>query len=630
MSLTLLTPPPPLIFSADLTSVRLLASGAFENGAKAVNTLSVSGNTATGVNFIFYYGSAPVLMTSASVPDSSGNQFLAGSGTPVPAADLLVYFKANARLNADFEITAVAGNVVFTAKNKGASYNCVPDTADVINTTVGASEVSQDNYTIAFKLYLENAENTGFDLIYKANLQLLPGKAEAMAYIGDKLHSAITKTIRQELPEQPTNAPLLCKKSCRKYYFDFAESYGNPIVVQPPVTSAIYTVIHGGLSSIGQFRNTCLELLAPAELNNDRFLRQGPKEFYTRAAQPQYLFFCNTRAARSVDLVFEFEFFDSETTYVNTIPGIAMDELRKYAFNVDFETAYAEPIDGQIVRCYKVYLKSGSDVVSETITYFLDYTFSQYLRYFLNWSSLGALDSRYTKGKGTTEIALSNKTGQRIAAMGENIQFGQSFTYDSKIKRSFSVATGWLQRKQLLANADFFLSNIKYRFSNSMLLPIVTPAGKIKEITDGENLYAQVFEYEYLFEDHAYTDGDAEDETLSIGIFGFNLGLSGSGTEIDPTVPSWVKAITRADIDRWNANNNVEVIPAPASAQIGGFFTLAWTPLLKAKYGDYGRFLVEMGNSYQPVPITITKDGDGKPLAYIFELSGINTLIHVL
>jgi hypothetical protein len=199
----------------------------------------------------------------------------------------------------------------------------------------------------------------------------------------------------------------------------------------------------------------------------------------------------------------------------------------------------------------------GGTRVSEEKTFLLDYSFRNFIRFFLNWSSFGAFDSRLTYGKGESEYDLAYKLADRIASVGEDIKSGKSLIFDSKLVRSFKVATGWLTRKELIANADFFLSNLKYRYFESMMLPIQIASGKIGEIQDGNNLYAQKFEYQYLIEDHAYTEGDGEDVGFSLpgfatGNVGFVPGVN-TGIETDPTVGTWIKAITPADIARWNA-----------------------------------------------------------------------------
>ena len=71
-------------------------------------------------------------------------------------------------------------------------------------------------------------------------------------------------------------------------------------------------------------------------------------------------------------------------------------------------------------------------------------------------------------------------------------------------------------------------------------------------------------------------------------------------------------------------------VNAQASDQVDGIYTLIWDADKKNRYGSYGRFQVEMSNSYQTVPITILKDGSGKPTSYQFQLDGIDSLIHII
>jgi hypothetical protein len=46
----------------------------------------------------------------------------------------------------------------------------------------------------------------------------------------------------------------------------------------------------------------------------------------------------------------------------------------------------------------------------------------------------------------------------------------------------------------------------------TLLLPIKVTSKTVPELQDGNNLYAQKFEYEYLFDDNAYTEGDISGE----------------------------------------------------------------------------------------------------------------------
>lgn len=549
MSIVITQTPPSLIFSADLISVKFACSDYLSNyGANAINTLAISTTTA-GFIFAIKYGSKAVNMLAATTPDDSGLQFLAGAS----AADLIPYFQANYDLNNDFVITSSGSNLVFTAKNKGYGFNF---NGVGSNITAGIPQTIKPNYTVLFKLYLENATYTGFDLIYTANLNIIagtPGYVEAP--IGERLHSAITRTLREEYPDQPAEGMLLCKKSCRKYYFQYAESYGEPIAVRKLYTSEQFTAVHGGFSTLAQFNQTLISLIAPGAAITDRFLKQGNTEVYTRSNQPQYLYFFNTRATRSISVKVLFTFIDDTTELREVLSATSLESFRKYAFNVRFDQI-SIGLTKQVVK-YKIYLESESERVSEERTYWLDYKLRNYVRYFLSWSSFGSFDSRICFGKGESEFELFTKNANRIARQGDDIKAGTSFTYNSKIQRSFKVATGFMSRRELIGNADFFLSNFKYRYSGGLLLPIEVVSGKISELQDGEHLMAQRFDYRYLFDDHAYTEGDAEDPGASAGSFFFSasaIGQIATGLEeTDPTVPSWVKAIKLADINKWNA-----------------------------------------------------------------------------
>lgn len=74
-----------------------------------------------------------------------------------------------------------------------------------------------------------------------------------------------------------------------------------------------------------------------------------------------------------------------------------------------------------------------------------------------------------------------------------------------------------------------------------------------------------------------------------------------------------------------------EPLVALASAQIAGIFNVLWNDAKVSQFGVYGRFKVEQAGTYQDVPITINKDiTTNKPTSYDFNLSGIDSLIHII
>lgn len=112
-------------------------------------------------------------------------------------------------------------------------------------------------------------------------------------------------------------------------------------------------------------------------------------------------------------------------------------------------------------------------------------------------------------------------------------------------------------------------------------------------------------------------------------------------TPVKPTIPANCIVVDYAYIPAIGspyllAGQSISVtsaapIPALTSSQVSGIFTLTWNSARVAQFGVYGRFLVEQGNTYQTVPITIIKDiSTNNPTAYEFDLSNIDSLIHII
>lgn len=620
MSVALVTTPQPVSFSADNIIARFACTNYLSQaGIASVNEIDFSAGFASAT---IKYGLRTIQMNAKapSSVDDSGNDF-----SNVDIASALLGFKSNYQLSKDFDITAQGSKIIFTAKAKALGFNF---SSGGINTIAGRADVKLPNYGVYFKLYLEKSDYSGFEVIYETTLQVQFGSsAIAEAQIGDKLHAKITETLRKEFPDQPQIGVLECGKSCRKFYFEFAESYGDQPVVRKLSTSATYTVIHGGLSTIAQFNKTVLSLIAPSTPENDRFLKQGNSSCYTRTNQPQYLYFLNTRTSLPAAR-FQAKFTYSDgSTYTWSVLRIGFDSFRKYAYNVQFDH-FGDIHENKTAVKYEVWIDDNNGVhLSEIRTFYLDYSSRTQVRYFISWSSFGSLDSRVCYGKSESEYELFNNTAKRVVRAGDDIKAGSSLTFDSKINRSFTVATGWMNRHDLLLNADFFLSNFKYRYTGGLMLPIYIAPGKIPEIKDQENLLAQQFEYKYHFDDHNYTEGDAEDTGVSISNFFFSSAsvASPSGiTETDPTVPAWVKSITAADISKWN---QAFVAGLNQNNFSGSYYDLQNKPTSLSQFtndlGNYGNWITDAQASAWTI-WGAHFDGNGNILGDISEIRNLN------
>lgn len=518
MSVSLITSPAEYAFSGDQLKVSFQCTNTMEvEGVRSSNSLGVYSAFTAGETITIKYGSNVIVMTAAAVPDDSGFQFPSGM---TGGSLLKQFFLDNFLLNRDYDITATGLFLFFTAKKKALGYDFTyasESRHQLVNISAGVVAKEKANYSVYFQLWCENASGT-YEMFYDNKLPLIYGSnGVAEILIGDKLHEYISPQIRELLPDIPGGAPLLCSKSCRKYYFVWAESYGTPVTIFKLHKSAVFTVLFGGMSTIGQATQ-----MLPALLTTSggllKFLKQGSSLNSTRTNQRQYLYFFNPLPSFTYNFRCRLRFTDgTKAPLFNLFDGNVL-LFSKYGFRVGYDDVFNENDHvGKTLLAYDIWITDTNDVrITETQTYLVDYRPLQNIRYFINWSSWGTMDSRMFYGKGSLEFDLVQSEADKVSSDPSAISFGNSLVYDIKLTSKFSVTTGFIKnRSQLIFNRDFFLSALKYRVLGDLLLPIKVTSKTIPELEDGNNLLAQKFEYQYLFDDHAYTEGDIQEPGMS-------------------------------------------------------------------------------------------------------------------
>jgi hypothetical protein len=509
MSVTLTSQPGEISFSADFINAGFQVAGHLTvQGVKSVNTIPI-GSLTQPKDYVIQYGNTTVIMTAKTNPDNSGNEFPYIpwiTEAPAAAEAALPYFQRHPILSTDFDITSTSDNkLVFTAKKFGIDYDFV-----TYNTLPGQAPKLKENYSVFVKLMIQDVIGSGYSEAYSAHLTLANGTNEATALFGDKLHQRLTADLHKYGPEIPASNAVFCNVSSRKYFFQYGESFGQPAVLSTLKNSPIYTVVHGGLSHRAKGRESLLSLLKPGTIANDRFLIQGPAEVSTREDQPQYLYFLNTRALVNTTIQCKFHFEDGTSAQI-PLETYSLAKYGKFGFKVQFDKIFnREDYPVRKVKKYQIWLSApDGSAISEIRSYVLDYSYRAYYKYFLSWNSWGALESRMFYGKGSVEFDLVQSVAERNTAVLNAISQGSSMVYNTSIQTKFSCTTGFIANKSLLVlNREFFVSAFKYILSGGNLLPIRVTSKTIGEIEDGNNLFAQKFEYQYQFEDHAYTEGD--------------------------------------------------------------------------------------------------------------------------
>ncbi|RYF94491.1 MAG: hypothetical protein EOO02_23630, partial [Chitinophagaceae bacterium] len=263
-------------------------------------------------------------------------------------------------------------------------------------------------------------------------------------------------------------------------------------------------MIQGGLSFQGKATKSVSGLIAPSVISSDRFLKQGSTSQFTRDDQPQFLSFYNTRASKAGVKLYVYHYFSDSTNGDAELYTLNLDQYKKFAFNVSPGNVYAG--SKTLVR-YDVWLiDTDGNRISEKQYYFIDRKPQNFVRYFLNWSSWGAMDSRYFTGKATPGIELDYQKANRFLKKGYRIADGNAKIFAKTSNKTFSANTGFSDKANMFFWEDLFLSRLVFRYINNTLLPIEITTKSIEFTPDGDYLYFVAFDYSYLFIDDTYTE----------------------------------------------------------------------------------------------------------------------------
>ncbi|WP_461044294.1 hypothetical protein, partial [Spirosoma harenae] len=178
-------------------------------------------------------------------------------------------------------------------------------------------------------------------------------------------------------------------------------------------------------------------------------------------------------------------------------------------------------------------------------------------------TSLGAIDTITTYGKGSGELSIFSEQAERYLPSPYELSHGQFVEYNLSTQQQVDVATGFWPQSVLKTWTDFYRSPQKYRLTQEGALPVGLVSKSLKEATDGDTLFAHKWTYVYLFKDDFYT-GETDD--LGDGPIPHNFKMVGGGNltitqptltrNIDDTIPDEVRGITPQRMGLWDAAGN--------------------------------------------------------------------------
>lgn len=463
-------------------------------------------------------------------PDESGLQILSGKSHPVLADmtilewcnSLISFFLSNFLISRDFEISLELGGVnprvLFVAKKEDPIYDLSINTQSFVNLSIVASGINkarQPNFALIFELLISNDDHSGFDVVMK-NIPLdVDDQGEAYTNLSQTLTQALIGAKNDfEQPDPGMPAVQRNLKSCRQYYIRYAESYGSKQTVQKVYSTPVRWIMLGGTGKASENSFDIANAFFDSGAGLHKFLKQESLSKDVSLRHCEWLSFVWLQPAVALLTVHVKVYFT--TGDPEDITAFAISGVEKYdkitfpsgATQLNLPALFAD----KIIAYYEVWLVNPSAVrVSEIRTYTLNYEYQPYTKWFSSLSSLGSYDTFQTIGKGSSQYEIISQRASITKTNAFQFKQGETLEFDSKLELKETVLTGWLRTKRELKHfRDFFLSWNKFQIRNSKAYPVMVNTKTIKELKEGESLFALEFETGYRFIEESWLEDDED------------------------------------------------------------------------------------------------------------------------
>lgn len=537
---------------------------------------------------------------------SAADELPAGSGDAVHANALAARLGQLQPIRQDFRIEqsyqTPGPRIILTARQPGPAYNVTvqvnypsppagtPLVGESARTGIDASIRERYGVWVELRVLRANQpwplsplafDEDDFETLYTTHIEA-DGDGTASFDVGGLLHSQFS-------PDGPAlTGSATDEATTRIYYINYAEAYGLPHVIGALQSDRLRWVYYGGLDypqkAGGSLPLARLVTPQAGEKFSDKALRLGDTVRYVRPDEPQFLTFLNLRAPTDAVLHYRFS-FPTRTDLVYTPPpppsvGGNFQTGQKLLFAVG-RSQLPAPLEamlaqaGELPKEFTVQLTapllsgpgtySAGPMLSRAYRFILDYRYSPYVRYFLYLDSLGGWDTLATFGKGTDEWNRFSELSERTLSPAYTIGEGEFVEYDSTLRVSTEVTTGFLQAPDLLRWADFYRSSHRFRLAKDgsagfLPLPISVTTKSIKQAKDGDTLTAHRFEFIHNYRQAWVSDLDEANPEPPLPPVGFSpvapVIIPPTVTIVpvtDPSVPQAARELTTDDLQSLRA-----------------------------------------------------------------------------
>lgn len=484
----------------------------------AVNRLNILAALSADDTIQLQWSGNLITMTAKAAPDDSAEQFPVGDGSNSYVQSLVAIFQANYFIQQYFTVTAdVTGSkpaLIFTALSTGTASNFTASTTakySIANITPGTDGGLKQNFAHHIELLVRNAADSAFDVAYNANVPLdEPVTGKTTIDIHDAIHSYLSHDV-------PVMASLYqaCVNTVRRYMIKYAAMYGDdPSIKQVNLTTALFYAVRGGLSLKAATQRNIVTELCPVngDHTQDLFMRQGSKSIYVTRDQPEWLSWLNlTGIDQTVSLEVVLHNADGSFTTITPVAGLTIKAYQKYQFQAGFAQLNLSSAQGaeKTIAFYTARLKnSANSYLTSTYTYTVDDRYWSWSRFFVYENAYGSYQTLATVGKGQTGFDRTKTDSQRSATQLYKATAGDLLECNISFQDKGTVAIGYQRANDRTTKLlrSFFVSELIYLYQSGKLTPIGINTKTLNDKPDGENVYANSFEYFIKYQETSYTE----------------------------------------------------------------------------------------------------------------------------
>lgn len=343
-----------------------------------------------------------------------------------------------------------------------------------------------DNYQLNVKVFFEKTYNSGtFTEI--AHTESIPDENGLVPVdLQHILHKAYLESLVVDpLPSVNTTSPYIAN-NLRKYYLEYAEESGNPVVTDSYTTLPTKAIIAGGIDQEVFANNDYLSLID----DTNSFLTWYPNYKKIGIDQPEYLTWYNYTGAQKGVLLEIVGYTENST--LSTIflfdnsGGFTAEANECVVFPINYligslNASVVQKFTIRVVDGTSAY-DSGSPVyLSPLRTYYVDYDYHDTVKTLLYLNSFFLPETQRMTGECKKDLQVSRQISKRTLGANYNALNKQVEQFDFDWGNVFTYRTGNIRKNEVDVLQELLIYNSSYEITEKGYRPLLID-GKRYEI----------------------------------------------------------------------------------------------------------------------------------------------------